>query len=46
MGEVDPDVRTKAGERAKAMSFVVEASDFELACVSYKAERAGRVVNL
>ena len=33
LGEVVPDVRTEIGERAKAMSFAVEASDFEYACV-------------
>ena len=29
MGEVVPDVRTETGERAKAMSFAVGASEFE-----------------
>ena len=33
MGEVAPDVRTEVGERAKAMSFAVEASEFERVCV-------------
>ena len=32
-GEVDPDLRTEVGERAKAMSFAVEESEFEYACV-------------
>ena len=31
--EVVPDMRTKTGERAKAMSFAVEAPSFEYACV-------------
>ena len=31
--EVVPDVRTKIGERAKAISIVVEALGFEHACV-------------
>ena len=30
--EVAPDMRTETGERAKAMSFAVEASEFEYAC--------------
>ena len=34
LGKVVPDMRTKIGERAKAMSFAVEASEFEYACVS------------
>ena len=33
LGEVVPDVRTEIGERAKAMSFAVEASEFGYACV-------------
>ena len=33
LGEVVPDVRTEIGGRAKAMSFAVEASEFEYACV-------------
>ena len=33
LGEVVPDVRTEVRERAKAMSFAVEASEFEYACV-------------
>ena len=33
LGEVVPDVRTETGERAKAMSFAVEAPSFEYACV-------------
>ena len=33
LGEVVPDMRTEVGERAKAMSFAVEASEFEYACV-------------
>ena len=33
LGEVVPDMRTEIGERAKAMSFVVEESEFEFACV-------------
>ena len=32
LGEVVPDVRIEIGERAKAMSFAVEASEFEYAC--------------
>ena len=28
LGEVVPDVRIKVGERAKAMSFAVESSEF------------------
>ena len=31
LGEVVPDVRTEIRERAKAMSFAVEASEFEYA---------------
>ena len=31
--EVVPDVRNEIGERTKAMSFAVEASEFEYACV-------------
>ena len=31
--EVVPDIRTEIGERAKAMSFAVEASEFEYLCV-------------
>ena len=33
LGEVVPDMRTEIGERAKAMSFAIEASEFEYACV-------------
>ena len=33
LGEVVPDVRNEIGERTKAMSFAVEASEFEYACV-------------
>ena len=33
LGEIVPDMRIKIGERAKAMSFAVEASEFEYACV-------------
>ena len=33
LGEVVPDVRTEIGERAKAMSFAVEVSEFVYACV-------------
>ena len=33
LGEVVPDIRTEIGERAKAMSFAVEASEFEYSCV-------------
>ena len=33
LGEVVPDVRTEIGERAKAMSFAVKASEFEYAYV-------------
>ena len=33
VSDIVPDVRTKTGERAKAMSFVVEASEFDYACV-------------
>ena len=33
LGEVVPDMRTETGERAKALSFVVEASEFDYACV-------------
>ena len=29
LGEVVPDMRTEIGERAKAMSFALEASEFE-----------------
>ena len=29
LGEVVPDVRTEIGQRAKATSFAVEASEFE-----------------
>ena len=31
--KVVPDVRTEAGERLKAVSFAVEVSEFEYACV-------------
>ena len=33
LGDVVPNMRTKIGDRAKAMSFAVEASEFEYACV-------------
>ena len=33
LGEVVPDMRTEIGERAKAMSFAVQASEFEYTCV-------------
>ena len=33
LGEIVRDVRTEVRERAKAMSFAVEASEFEYACV-------------
>ena len=33
LGEVVPDMRTKTGERVKTVSFAVEASEFEYACV-------------
>ena len=33
LGEVVPDMRTKTGETAKVMSFAVEVSEFEYACV-------------
>ena len=33
LGEVVPDMRTEIGERTKAMSFAVEALEFEYACV-------------
>ena len=33
LGKVVPDMRTKIGERAKAMNFAVEASEFEYGCV-------------
>ena len=33
LGEVVPDMRAETGKRAKAMSFAVEASEFECACV-------------
>ena len=33
LGKVVPDMRTEIGERTKAMSFAVEASEFEHACV-------------
>ena len=33
LGVVVPDMRTKTGERAKAMSFAVEASAFAYTCV-------------
>ena len=32
-GEIVPGVRTEIGERAKAMSFTVEASEFQYAYV-------------
>ena len=32
-GEVVPDVRTETGERTKAVSYAVEALEFEYACV-------------
>ena len=32
-GEDVPNMRTETGERAKALSFVVEASEFDYACV-------------
>ena len=34
LGKVVPDVRTEIGERAKGMSFSIEASEFEYTCVS------------
>ena len=33
LGEVVPDMRAETGKRAKAMSFAVEASEFEYTCV-------------
>ena len=42
---VVPDMRTEIEERAKAMSFAVEALEFEYACVR-RAKRAGRAVQL
>ena len=33
LGEVVQDARTEVRERAKAMSFAVEAFEFEYACV-------------
>ena len=33
LGEVVPDMRTEIGERAKAMNFAVEVSEFEYSCV-------------
>ena len=33
LAEVVSDLRTEIGESAKAMSFAVEASEFEYACV-------------
>ena len=33
LGEVVPDVRTKIGERAKAMCLSIESSVFECTCV-------------
>ena len=33
MGEVVPAMWTEIGERAKAMSFAVDGSEFEYACV-------------
>ena len=33
LGEVVSDMRTEIGERAKAMGFAVEVSEFEYACV-------------
>ena len=33
LGKVVLDARAEVGERAKAMSFAVEASEFEHACV-------------
>ena len=32
-GDVAPDVRTEVGQKAKAMSFAVEALEFEHACL-------------
>ena len=32
-GEIVPGVRTEIGERAKAVSFAVEASELEYSCV-------------
>ena len=32
-GKVVPDMRTEIGERAQVMSFAIEASKFECACV-------------
>ena len=31
--EVVQDMRTETGERVKAMSFVIEVSEFEYACI-------------
>ena len=44
LGEVVPDVRTETGERVKAMSFAVEASEFACVCVWCRVERVGRAV--
>ena len=38
MEEVVPDVKTETGERAKAMSFAVEASEFECVCLVKSGE--------
>ena len=38
LGEVVPDMRTETGERAKAKSSAVEASEFEYACLMKSGE--------
>ena len=41
LGEVVPDMRTETGERAKAKSSAVEASEFEYACLMKSGEWEG-----
>ena len=33
LGKVVPDVKTETGERVKAVSFAIKASEFEYACI-------------
>ena len=48
LGEMVPDVETEMGERVRAMSFVVEAMEWQHACVGvwWRAERVGMAVKL
>ena len=46
LGEIVPDVGAKVWESAKAMDFVVEALNFDSACVWRRAKRTGRIVKV